>query len=266
MIPSRRVEAHLAVEKPTTGAKGVLRTAVVIPALNEARTIQGLTARAAQHCDIVVVVDDGSEDGTADLLVDASATVLRHGTRRGKAASLWRGMVHSLDQGMDAVITMDGDGQHQPEDIPGLIAAAESAPGRIVIATRLRQREKMPAARQFGNAMADFWIGWAAGYPIRDTQSGFRLYPSCLLHNLDLPHDAAHGFVFESEILIEAARLGYFAMPVSIDCIYQDTFRPSHYRPVRDTLRIIRMVALRLIRQRMHPMGLLRSVGLLGKP
>jgi len=255
-------------QEPKQSARGpALRTAVVIPALNEAATILDLAGRAARQCDIVVVVDDGSGDGTADVLTGGPARVLRNSTRMGKAASLWRGISYCLDeQQVDAIVTMDGDGQHRPEDIPALIDAATQAPNSIVIATRLLERENMPSARRFGNTMADFWIGWAAGYPIQDTQSGFRLYPSCLLRTLDLPHDVAHGFVFESEVLIEAARLGFFAMPVPVKCIYREALRPSHFRPVGDTIQIIRMVAGQLIRRGMYPLGLLRSVGLLGRP
>jgi glycosyltransferase involved in cell wall biosynthesis len=213
-----------------------------------------------------VVVDDGSEDGTSEQLVGAPATVLRNNFRRGKAASLWRGILYALEQQVDAIITMDGDGQHSPEDIPVLVATALENPGRIIIAARLRGRECMPPARKFGNGMADFWISWAAGYPIRDTQSGFRLYPALVLRALDVPHDPKHSFVFESEVLIESAWLGHLSAPVAVDCVYQNAFRASHYRPAQDTIAIIRMVAFRLIRRGMHPLGLLRSVGVLSTP
>jgi glycosyltransferase involved in cell wall biosynthesis len=222
--------------------------------------------RSAEHCDLVVVVDDGSEDGTSKQLARAPATVLRNNSRLGKAASLWRGIAYALEQRVDAIVTMDGDGQHTPEDIPALVAAAMENPGRIIIAARLRKRECMPPARKFGNGMADFWISWAAGYPICDTQSGFRLYPTRLLKALDVPHDPEHGFVFESEVLIESAWLGHLSTTVAVDCVYQKSSRASHYRPTRDTIAIIRMVAVRLIRRGMHPLGLLRSVGVLPTP
>ena len=246
------------------GAGGdVLRTAVVIPALNEAGTILDLTKQAARHSELVVVVDDGSDDGTSEQLGGAPATVLRNSTRMGKAASLRRGIDFALEEQVDAVVTMDGDGQHNPADIPRLITAAMGNPGTMIVGARLRQRQCMPPARKFANGMADFWISWAAGYPIHDTQSGFRLYPTRLLQTLQVPHDTAHGFVFESEILIEAAWRGHRAIPIAVDCNYRETLRASHYRPTQDTLRIIRMVARRLIRRGMHPLGLLRSMGLM---
>lgn len=243
-----------------------MRSAVVIPALNEARTIRDLVSRAARHADLVVVIDDGSDDSTGDQLLDTPATVLRNRGRMGKAASLWRGFSYAVAQQFHVIITMDGDGQHSPEDIPGLIAMARVCPGSIIIAARLRERETMPAMRKFGNWMADFWISWAAGYPIRDTQSGFRLYPGNLLKTIRVPHDERHGFVLESEILIEAARLGWDILHLPVDCVYERELRASHYRPTRDTVRIIRMVAGKLIRKGLYPLGLLRSLGMLRCP
>ena len=239
--------------------------AVVIPAYNESRTIADVARHALAQTAQVIVVDDGSEDDTVGQLQTLPVILLRHDSNQGKAASLWTGMQHALTLGVDAVITLDGDGQHRPEDIPRLLQAAQQE-NRIIIAARLQGREQVPRARRFGHRMADFWIAWAAGYPLRDTQSGFRLYPADLLRRIKLPHSRAYSFVFESEILIEAARLGYFAQAVPIQAIYPPQARTSHYRPWADTSRIVRMVAWKLLARGLYIPGLLRSLGVLPAP
>jgi glycosyltransferase involved in cell wall biosynthesis len=240
-----------------------VRTAVVIPAYDEAPTIADVAARACRYADCVIVVDDGSQDGTGARLRGLDVTVLRHASTQGKGASLWHGMQAALQRGAEAVITLDGDGQHPPEDIPRLIAAAQHHPDKLIIAARLGQRGKAPRLRRFANRVADFWISWAAGYPIQDTQSGFRLYPAQLLRVLDAAWSPREGFVFESEILISAARRGYYPASVGVDAIYHEYSRCSYYQPVRDTLRITRMIAWKLLTWGLYPQGLLRSLRLL---
>jgi glycosyltransferase involved in cell wall biosynthesis len=240
--------------------------AVLIPAYNEAATVAEIVERALRYTQTVLVVDDGSEDGTVAQLLGLPVTLIRNDSNLGKAASLARGFAAALEQSMDAVITLDADGQHRPEDIPRLIEAAARYPGDIIIATRLRGRERMPRSRRFGNWQADFWIAWAAGYPIRDTQCGYRLYPATLLKRLAVRAGRRDSFVFESEVLIEAARIGCYARAVPIDTIYGVSPRQSHYRGASDTMRIIRMVAGNLARRGLYPLGLLRSLGLLANP
>lgn len=233
---------------------------VVIPAYNEASTIADIIHGVRRYVDNVVVVDDGSTDGTSERLEGLPVTLLRHQRNLGKGASLWNGMQHARSRGAAAVITIDADGQHRPEDIPRLLSAAVLHPGSLIIAARLRHRQRVPGARQFASFMADFWISWAAGCPIADTQSGFRLYPADLIGRLaQSPRDAG-GFVFESEVLIEAARQGWEPLAVPIDAIYPPFARPSYYQPFDDTARIVRMVAWKLLSRGMHPQGLLKSL------
>lgn len=234
----------------------------VIPAYNESATIADVAARARRELEAVIVVDDASSDGTAERLLGGDVVVLRNAENLGKGGSLWRGMAHALASGADAVVTLDADGQHRPEDIPALISAALANPGRIVIGARRLSRERAPPARRFANAFADFWISWAAGHPIEDSQSGFRLYPAALLRQLDIRHDRDRSFVFESEVLIEGARLGWRSCAVPIETIYRKGSRPSYFRPVTDIVRITRMVAAKLLRRGMYPVGLLRALGL----
>ena len=221
--------------------------AVVIPAHNEARTIRAVAAGALQQLPLVIVVDDASTDGTADLLEGLPVIVLRSEQNRGKAASLLRGAHEAIERGASAIVTLDGDGQHSPEDIPSLLKAYRAMPGSIVIGARLHHRAKMPSSRYWANRFANFWIGLASGYSIADTQSGFRVYPVGLLQSAKVGSSRAHSFVFESEILIEAARHGVFASCVPISVVYSARARASYFRPVVDIARITRMVAGRLL-------------------
>jgi len=239
-------------------ARRVPRIAVVIPAYEEAATIAGIARRARRHADAVIVVDDGSRDGTAAAVAGLDVTLIRHARNLGKGASLADGIARALEGGADAVLTLDADGQHEPEDIPRLVAAWRAHPGDVIVGARLRHAERAPRLRKAANRVADFWIGWAAGQAIDDTQSGFRLYPAPLLARLSVPPRPGRGFVFEAELLIEAARAGAHVRSVSIDSIYGPDARPSHFRPVADVAAISRMVAGKLLARGLHPAGLVR--------
>ena len=228
-------------------ASGV--AAVVIPAHNEARTIRAVAAGALQSVPLVIVVDDGSTDGTANLLEGLPVVVLRNERTCGKAATLLCGAGAAIERGASAIVTLDGDGQHCPEDIPILLGAHRAAPGSIVIGSRLHLRERIPPSRYWANRVANFWISLASGYPIADTQSGFRIYPARLLETAGLRADRSRSFVFESEILIEAARRGVIASCVPVNVVYSERGRASYFRPVVDIARIVRMVAWRLLRE-----------------
>lgn len=237
-----------------------MNIAVVIPAYNEARTIREVVQQALQQCPQVIVVDDGSQDGTAQQLEGLPITLLQNPANLGKAASLWRGMQAALQLGVQGVMTLDGDGQHDPRDIPRLLAVAEKFPAHIVIGSRLHEKANIPRRRYLANRFANFWIAWAAGYPIADSQSGFRYYPAELLLHVTLQHEPRHSFVFESEILIEGGRRGIRSVATPIAAIYRDNARPSHFRPVLDIVRITRMVAWKLFSRGMFLSGLYRSL------
>ena len=226
---------------------GPFSAAAVIPAYNEALTIHDVAARTLAQVPLVIVVDDGSTDGTSAALAGLEVVLLRNATNCGKAASLRRGADEALQRGAQAIVTLDGDGQHCPEDIPPLLDAWREAPADIVVGSRLHRRDLIPGARYWANRVANFWIGLAAGYALADSQSGFRVYPARLLRQARVRCDRARSFVFESEILIEAARLGVRARCVPVQVVYGVRSRASHFRPVLDIARIVRMVAWRLI-------------------
>lgn len=212
------------------------RVAVVIPALNEERAIRAIVEAVLAICPNVIVIDDGSTDRTVACIADLPHTLIRHATPLGKGQGLRDGFRKARELGFDAVIAMDGDGQHLASDIPRLLAAARAYPEHIVIGARIRQRENQPKARRRANAVADWGISWGCALPIADTQSGQRYYPLAALELADL---AADDFVFEAALLIAATRekkLGVVSVP--IDSRYQGEFRLSHFRPVRDVTRI----------------------------
>lgn len=237
----------------------MLKFTVVIPAYNEAATIRDVAERARRYCDDVIVVDDGSRDGTAQALAGLPVRVLCNAENQGKAAALWRGAQEALRAPRDAIVTLDGDGQHAPEDIPRLLAEAQRSPGAIVIGARLADRRAIPTARYVANRIAAFWISWACGQRLTDSQSGFRVYPAALFRRLSIPHGHGRGFVFESEILIEAARLGNRCVLVPIAAVYRPGMRASHFRPVLDVLRITRMIAWKILSRGFYPQGFVRA-------
>ena len=221
--------------------------AAVIPACNEATTIRDVAQRTLAQLATVIVVDDGSTDGTSGAVDGLPVILLRNPTNCGKAASLRRGALEAMRRGAHAIVTLDGDAQHCPEDIPLLLDAFRSAPEHMIIGSRLHRRENIPARRFWANRIANYWISRAAGYPIADSQSGFRIYPAALFDRARVRYDRAASFVFESEILIDAARLGMRAICVPVNVVYSPRMRPSHFRPVVDIARIVRMVARRLM-------------------
>ncbi len=208
----------------------------LIPAYNEVRTIRDLVERTLRQIRHVIVVDDGSTDGTAHALDGLDITLLQHATNQGKARSLWDGMQEARKRKITGIITLDGDGQHLPEDIPRLLQRFRQTPNMIVIGSRLHEKANIPRARYNANRFANFWIAWAAGYPIIDSQSGFRIYPANLLDRVEVAHKRSSCFVFESEILTEAGRLGITSVPIAISAIYMPNARAQPF-PTRGRYR-----------------------------
>lgn len=241
-------------------APGTHTIALVIPAYNEAASLRQVAEAALARHPWVIVVDDGSTDATAQSIAGLPLTLLCLPHNQGKAAALWHGMEHALEHGATAVMTMDADGQHRAEDIPRLIEASQAQPDHLIIGSRIHDRSQFPTSRYLANRFANFWVAWAAGHPLCDSQSGFRVYPAALLRAYQAARHKAHGFVFESEIIIEAGRRGYAFLAVHIPAIYLAGARKSHFRPVLDILRITRMVALKLLQRGLCPGCLWRSL------
>jgi glycosyltransferase involved in cell wall biosynthesis len=229
------------------------RPFVVIPCLNEERALDAVLTGVLAHCRDVIVVDDGSTDRTAEIAERLPVTVLRHPERRGKGEALRTGFREALRRGAGGVLTMDGDGQHDPADIPGLLDAAQAWPHAVVIGARMLGRERQPAARRCANDFASWGISWGCGKPVVDAQSGQRWYPRAAVELADV---TTQDFVFETALLIAAAReLDMQVVSVPIATRYHADARTSHFRPGRDVTRI----ALYTIGRVVHYRNILHS-------
>lgn len=236
------------------------KTIVVIPAYNEAETLGDMLQQVCVFVPDIIVVDDGSSDQTPAIAKAAGATVLTNSQNLGKGLSLQRGLTEALVQGADAVITMDADLQHNPADLPRFLEAAVKFPTAVIIGARLRSMAKTPRARRIANAIADFWISWAGGQAMKDTQSGFRLYPASLLQKIDLNTVKTWRFAYEADLLISASQAGAACIAIPIDRIYPVNARASYFRPFNDIMIIIWAVALRILRKGLHLNGLFYSL------
>ncbi len=205
----------------------------VIPALDCAATIGPIVEGVLEHVNRVVVVDDGSSDETAAISEKAGAQVevLEH--NRGKGFALRRGIERAFEYEPEAIALLDGDGQHDPSDLPGLISAWRDGLGDLIVGSRLSDRERIPPARYWNNLIGTKILSWMAGANLEDSQSGYRLVSAPLLAAIGLRSD---GYAVETEMLLKAARHGATIAHVPIRTIYQD--ESSHFQPVRDTVRI----------------------------
>jgi glycosyltransferase involved in cell wall biosynthesis len=235
-----------------------VRCCVLIPALNEKLAIRQVVEDTLRYVEAVIVVDDGSTDGTSAEILDLPVHLMRHDRPQGKGGALKNGFREAMARGFDVVITIDGDGQHAAADIPRLLAAHSREPNAIVLCARTRGRHVQPPLRRLANALGDFWISWACGRRVSDSQCGQRLYPRALLERATHAHTG--GFAYESEILIEASRLGFEIASVPILARYHEGRRPSHFRPLLDCLRISRMLFWKIASRGLYLPGLVRAI------
>jgi glycosyltransferase involved in cell wall biosynthesis len=232
---------------PSSTTPSPLRIALLVPAYDCGQTLGPVLRGARGHGLPMFVVDDGSHDDTAAVARAEGAEVACHGRNRGKGAALVTGMGMLRALGFTHALTMDGDGQHLAREIPTLLAAARADPTAIVIGVRRRGDQEVAGINLFGNRFANLCVQSAAGVPLPDTQSGFRVYPLATM--LRLPQQGEH-FEYESTSIIFAARAQVPIRSIPVDVYYPPVAeRRSHYRKVVDTLRIIRAVAPLLFRR-----------------
>ncbi len=218
-----------------------MKTCIIIPAHNEAEEIGNLVKKISQQKLETVLIDDGSDDNTSQVAESCGATVLRNKKNKGKGASLARGFKYALNKGFDAVITMDGDGQHLPEEIPHFIKVAAESDSGILIGERLSQKSNMPFIRLLTNKFMSWLISKVAKQKIADTQCGFRLIKKEVLEKINL---RTCKYETESEILVKASRLGLKVTSIPITTVYiRDR---SHINPFIDSFRFIRFIVREL--------------------
>jgi glycosyltransferase involved in cell wall biosynthesis len=206
--------------------------AAVIPCYNEGATIAALVAALRQYLPLVVVVDDGSTDGTAVAAANAGATVIRHGRNLGKGAALRTGLSHARKRGFEWVATLDGDGQHVPADLPAFLQCANQTGASLVVGNRMHNARAIPWLRRQVNRWMSRQLSRLAGRHLPDTQCGFRLIHLETWASLSL--DTKH-FEIESEMLMSFLEAEHQVAFVPIEVIGRGP--NSHILPVADSSR-----------------------------
>src|SRR5437660_2043029 len=215
-----------------------LKAAAVIPAYREEKHVGDVVHRTRQRLDHVVVVDDGSNDRTAQRARDAGAEVIVHSQNRGKGEAIKTGLRHWLDRQFIHVIILDADGQHLPEEINRFIAAAAQAGDRsFFLGNRMNNLTGMPLVRRVVNRYMSNRISRICRQKILDTQCGFRMLDRQLIPEL---LDGGSRFDYETEMLIIASRKGYRIESVPITTVYSDEV--SSIQPARDTIRFFKLM------------------------
>ena len=215
-----------------------MKTCVLIPSYNEEKTIGNIVKDIHNLGFDVFVVDDGSTDDTEKIANEAGAIVLRHRKNEGKGFALRNGFNYILNLDYNAIITMDGDGQHSVKDIEKFITAAQTNTAiGVIVGNRMFNIKDMPFIRILTNIFMSFIISIFCRQEVSDTQCGFRLVKRAVLENIKL---LTSNFEIESEMLIRASRLGYKISSIPIETIYQ--VKSSKIIPIIDTFRFIKFM------------------------
>jgi len=214
-----------------------MKICVLIPSYNESRTIGSLVERVKAKGLNVVVVDDGSADPTAEVAKQSGAYVLRHEQNKGKGASLKEGFRYILKEDYEAVITMDGDNQHSPEDIPKFIKEAANSNLDMIVGNRMSSSKDMPLIRWITNHLMSSLISIICWRNIPDSQCGLRLIKKNVLEKLN---PISSNYEIESETIIEAHHKGFKIKSIPIQTIYAK--QTSQINPVIDTIRFFRFI------------------------
>lgn len=212
-----------------------MRPAVIIPVYNHEYHITEVIRKTLLLNLPVFVVDDGSTDSTAAKIAAIDGLhILHHVTNKGKGAALLTGFTAAVKEGCDYGVTLDGDGQHNPEDTCKLLQAVSGDARCLVIGSRqgMDGKKNVPWTSRFGRKFSNFWV-WVAGGPlVEDSQSGFRLYPLPEVLTLNVE---ARRYQFEVEVLVKARQQGIQCKEVPVQVIYQPKGeRVSHFRPWLD--------------------------------
>ncbi len=206
--------------------------AALIPAYHCEKHIAHVVEGVRRHVDRVVVVDDGSRDGTGERAANAGAEVLTHPRNQGKAEAVRTGLRVLLGEDVSHVLMLDGDGQHDPDDIPVFLAAADEAD--LVLGNRLWNADAVPPRRFWTNFVGTRALELMTGFPLEDSQCGFRLVSAALLRRM---HLVGRNYSIDTEILVRAGNLRARFRHVPVRVIYGA--ERSHFRPLLDTVHIV---------------------------
>jgi len=205
------------------------RAVALVPAYQAESSVAAVVRGLLRHVPHVLVIDDGSTDRTAGAAAGAGAEVLRLPANAGKGVALRAGLARVLDSDSTHVAFVDADGQHDPDDLPALLAAARAGEP-FVIGSRMNGEDGIPAVRFRTNEIGSRILTRMTGHEIEDGQSGYRVIAAPILRRLSL---SSRGYSIETEILLKAAPHVPRVASVPVRAIYSAA--PSHYRPFRDT-------------------------------
>jgi len=223
---------------------------VVVPALDAAPTVGEVVRALRQGLDLpVVVVDDGSSDGTGDVARAQGAQVVRHARNLGKGAAIRTGLREALRREHGVALVVDADGQHPVASARAVLEGSDD-PAALVLGVRDLVRDGAPRANRFGNGVSNFFLSTFARRPLHDTQCGLRRYP--VAATLDLGSRSS-GFAFEAEVILRALAAGMLVIEVPIDVVYPAGSRSlSHFRVVTDPARIVGTVVATVVDLRLR--------------
>ena len=215
-----------------------MRVGVVIPAFQAAATIGDVVARtrAAVPTAQIIVVDDGSDDGTGEEGRGHGATLVTHPRNRGKGVALRAGIAKACALDASIIVTLDADGQHPPAEIPRLIQPILESKADVVLGARKRDHA-MPISRRFTNWLSASLASRIGGQPVSDAQTGFRAFTREVAERVQ---PAGERYEFEANFLLDALRAGFRVVSVDVPTIYGAR---SHFRAWGDTWRMARAFA-----------------------
>lgn len=213
-----------------------IKVGIVIPVYNHSKTLRDVVVRALEINAEVMVVDDGSTDRGINSLIGLNVHILNHPVNLGKGAAILTAAKACRQMGMTHLVTVDADGQHNPDDFRRFVPVMQRNPYAIVVGKRNFQAVNIPGLTRFGRHFSNFWFRLQTGHSLGDTQSGFRAYPLVVLEQLKLREK---GFAFEVEVLVKAAWAGVKLKEVDVSVYYPPANeRISHFHVFRDNLRL----------------------------
>lgn len=195
-----------------------VRTCAIIPAFNEASRIGTVVRGARQYVDDIIVVDDGSTDGTADVARSVGARIIRHAENCGAGAATMTGLDAARRLGFDVAVTVDADGQHATADIPRLLASVQEG-ADLVIGNRFGRRNSIPVIRRFFNWVGNLVTLAVTGIYLPDSQCGFKAFGPVALREV---HLRMSGFEFCTEVVSEAARHRWKIVSLPSKVVYSE--------------------------------------------
>jgi len=212
------------------------KTVVVVPVYNHAATLRQVVEGVLRHHIRVLVVDDGSTDGSIDSVKGLPIDILQHAGNRGKGAALKSAAQWGLERGMSHMISLDADGQHDPDDLPEFLTAIAETPQALIVGHRNFDQESIPGSSRFGRQFSNFWLRLQTGSQLKDTQSGFRAYPLLIFESLNF---WTNRYNFEIEVLVRSAWAGLELRDIDISVYYPPgDERVSHFRSFVDNWRL----------------------------